>query len=163
MNAVTFATGLGSQDLAVLILRLLLGTFFVLARFRWVYDPSRPLDPWFNTARHKHLVQRLCTCGYSPNPYLSGFVACVEISAGMAIIVGLLTLPATMGLLSVLLFGTYCTARVKVCEQLPVDKIDCVSCYLWRVEGVYIAIAIAILALGPGHYSLDAVWTAWLQ
>jgi uncharacterized membrane protein YphA (DoxX/SURF4 family) len=148
-------TGFDMPDVVSLLLRVLLGAFFILARFRWFYDPSRPNMPWMNDKRHEHMILRLCTCGYGTHPAIAAFVACVEVSAGVALIIGLLTIPATLGLLGVLLFATFCTAYQKVCEQGPVDCIDCVSCYLWRVEGVYIAIAFSILAMGPGAYSID--------
>ena len=148
--------GLGNQDAALLVLRLCLGLFFVLARFRWAFDPSRPEDPWFNQLRREHLSWKLCTCGYSKRLVLSCFVACVEISAGIGVVMGLLTVLSAFGLLSILLPATFCTAKTKVLEQHPVDAVDCVSCYLWRVEGVYIAIAVCVMLLGPGAYSLDA-------
>lgn len=155
MNAVSFLTGPEYYDIGTLLLRLVLGIFFVLARFRWLYDPSRPDQPWWNKARHLHMIQRLCTCGYNSHPATCAFVALVEISAGCALIIGLLTQLALLGLLSVLLFATWCTASEKVKQQKPVDDVDCVSCYLWRVEGVYIVIALVLFLSGPGRYSLD--------
>lgn len=153
--------GLHFQDFALFLLRQVLGWFFILARFRWICDPSRASTTgmWFNADRRHHLEWKLCSCGYSRHPALSGFVAMVEILAGGAVVVGLLTVPALLGLLAVLVCATYCTAQEKVKEQNPVDCIDCVSCYLWRVEGVYLALAVALLCLGPGKYALDAwVW-----
>lgn len=143
------------EDVAALILRLVLGSFFLLARFRWFYDPSRPDNPWFNCLRRQHLEWKLCSCGYSSNPLLAGSVACVEVFGSLALIAGALTTITTVGLLVVLLFATYCTAKGKVCEQKPVDGVDCVSCYLWRVEGVYICVALCILLLGAGRLSVD--------
>lgn len=151
------------SDVALLILRLMLGGFFVFARFRWIYDPSRPDAPWFNPARRHHLEEKLCSCGYSRHPYLSGFVALTEIFGGLGVIVGLLTPLALLGLLGVLACATRCTAYAKVCEQNPVDCWDCVSCYLWRVEGIYIAVTLALLLLGPGNLSLDAVVAALVK
>lgn len=148
-------TGLSAPDVASFLLRVLLGVFFLLARFRWFYDPSRPDQPWMNAKRHEHMILRLCTCGYGSHPLISAFVACIEVSGGIALIIGLLTVPAALGLLGILLFATFCTAVEKVCEQKPVDCVDCVSCYLWRVEGVYATIAVCILLLGPGRLSLD--------
>lgn len=155
MNAIAFFTGPELNDLGLLILRCILGTFFILARFRWVYDPSRPKEPFLNTARHEHFSNRLCTCGYGSHPALCAFVAMTEILAGIALCVGLFTELALLGLLSVLLFATYCTAREKVMAQSPVDRADCISCYLWRVEGVYIAVCLTLLLSGPGALSLD--------
>lgn len=147
--------GLNYPDFASLLLRVILGAFFVLARFRWVYDPSRPEQPWFNCQRHQHLRWKLCTCGYSTNIGLACLVASIEILAGCAVVVGLLSTLATAGLFGVLLFATICTASGKIAEQNPVDCVDKVSCYLWRVEGVYITIALVLLLTGPGKFSLD--------
>lgn len=155
MTLAVLVTGLSMPDVVSLLLRLVLGVFFILARFRWFYDPSRPLQPLLNPLRHKHMVERLCTCGYGSHPLLSGMVACVEVSAGIGLVVGFLTMLAALGLLGVLVFATFCTARQKIAEQSPVDCVDCVSCYLWRVEGVYIGVAVCILLLGPGVWSLD--------
>lgn len=150
--------GMNLPDLATLLLRQILGWFFILARFRWFFDPSRPDNPLLNVKRHGHLVQKLCSCGYGYHPGLTAFVACVEVLAGGAVVIGLLTNLALLGLLGVLLCATFCTGKVKVLEQQPVDCIDCVSCYLWRVEGVYIAIVVALMCTGPGVFSADALF-----
>ena len=173
-----FFSGLGFTDVALLLQRVALGGFFFLARFRWVYDPSRAWvagyaangepqrgsndeavgrTPWFAPYRVNHLTWKLCSCGYGKHPVLSGFVALVEISAGLALVVGLLTPLASLGLLGTLGFATYCTAKEKVRKQNPVDHIDCVACYLWTVEPLYIVLALSALINGAGAYSLDAV------
>lgn len=169
--------GLHLHDLTLLLQRVALGAFFFLARFRWVYDPSRawiasydatgqPIrggseavgrTPWFAPYRVNHLTWKLCSCGYGKHPLLSGFVALVEISAGLALIVGFLTPLAALGLLGTLSFATYCTAKEKTLKQNPVDKIDVASCYLWTVEPLYIVLAISAILNGAGAYSLDAI------
>lgn len=175
------------HDLVQLLLRLVLGTFFFLARFRWIYDPQRasilshvhttrepiPLylsdeshpgrhtvRAWFPTFRLSHLQWKICHCGYGRHPAISAFVALVEIFGGLALIVGLLTQLAALGLLGVLCFATYCTAREKVLRQNPIDRIDVAACYLWTVEPVYIVLAVCLILGGPGLFSLDAlVWS----
>lgn len=154
MTVMDTLMGLGYSDLGLFLNRLVLGIFFLLARFRWFWDPTR-VPEFFNPERHKHLANKLCTCGYHWHPKLSAAVATVEVFAGCALIVGLLTVPAAFGLLVILSFATYCTARAKVMAQSPVDRADCVSCYLWRVEGVYIVLAISTILMGPGKVSLD--------
>lgn len=147
------------EDAALFLLRAVLGTFYVLARFRFFYDPSR--SRWLCPDRRRSLVNKVQICGWlSTAPRLwACVVAVVEVLGGAALIVGFLTQYAALSLLGVTLVATYYTARDKVTAQKPVDKLDCVSCYLWRVEGVYIAIALAILALGPGRWSIDYLWS----
>lgn len=149
-------SGFGLQDALLLLLRVTLGGFYVLARFRFFFDPSRPGAMFCNADRHQSLTNKMQHCGWCNMPRLWAWtVASIEVSAGLALIFGLLTIPAAFGLLAITIGATLCTAKQKVMEQHPVDCIDCVSCYLWRVEGLYIAMAVAILLAGPGRYSLD--------
>lgn len=148
-----------SADAALFIARLMLGLFFVLARFRWIYDPSRPEQPWFNAKRHEHLVWKLCVCGFGQHRALAASVALAEVAGGALVLVGLGTQLAALALFIVLLGATHCTAREKTMKQEPVDKLDVCSCYLWTVEPIYIGLALLILLGGPGAWSLDAlIW-----
>lgn len=151
--------GFNLTDASVLVARLLLGVFFILARFRFFYDPSRD-DCWLNSARCDSLTRKMQHCGLQAWPRFWAWVAAmVEVAAGFAVVIGLLTIPAAFGLLVTLIFATKCTAKDKVMEQHPVDKLDCVACYLWRVEGLYIGLALMILLAGPGAYSIDyLIW-----
>lgn len=142
-------------DLILLLNRLVLGGFFVLARFRWIYDPSKPSDQWFNGARHASLENKLCACGYGRNESLGVLVALAEVGAGIALIVGFLTQAAALGLLVVLLFATYCTAREKTMRQNPVDGVGVVESYLWTPEPLYIVLCIIAIVGGAGAFSVD--------
>lgn len=165
-------------DIAMLVLRLVIGTFFVLARFRWVYDPTESGfvrgaegEPqriaysggtrWFNGFRRAHLEWKICHCGYGTHPMIAAAVAMTEIVGGLALIFGCLTSLAALGLLIVTGFATYCTAYDKTAKQKPVDAVDWVSCYLWNPEPHLLTGAFLICIIGPGIFSLDAViW--WL-
>jgi len=151
--------GLGSISVAALLARLTLGSFFVLARFRSFYDPSKPKGcRAFNGERFGSLRRKLCACGFQRGlVFWTWVTAIVEVGGGLALIVGFLTTVAAIGLLVLTLRATMCTAWQKISEQNPVDSIDCIACYLWRVEGIYIALAVLIVLLGPGAYSLDAL------
>lgn len=175
--------GLNLVDAAMLVARIALGLFFVLARFRFFYDPAGGARlpwitanklpgltqdqqiaynwrKWFNPRRAHSLTTKLMYCGCTIKPSLQAWIAAaVEVLAGIGLIVGLLTVPSALALLVVLLVATRCTAKEKVCEQNPCDKLDVVCAYLWRVEGLYIALAVIILLGGPGAYSLDyLIW-----
>jgi uncharacterized membrane protein YphA (DoxX/SURF4 family) len=157
--------GVGAGDLAILAQRVMLGGFFVLARFRFFYDPVAPRlaagDPsrhqrcFLNPTRYESLRHKVCdVCHYPPCHVL---VAVVEVAAGLALIVGLLAVPAAFGLAIIILFGTLCTWRERTARQNPCDGIDWVSCYLWLPEPFYLLLAISLVLTGPGKYALDAL------
>lgn len=152
-------SGFGATDVASLIARLTLGSFFVLARFRSFYDPSKPEGcRVFNGDRFSSLQRKLCVCGFTHKlAFWTWVTAVVEVAGGLGLILGLLTTLSAFGLLVLTLRATMCTAWAKISEQNPVDSLDCIACYLWRVEGIYIALAALILLLGPGAYSLDSL------
>lgn len=163
-----------SVDIAALLARITLGGFFVLARFRFFFDPSRGSNLqrtvpvgywddsdnhlWFNPRRLASLTRKMRVCGWTTwAPFWAWFAALVEVGAGLFLILGLLTRTSAFGLLVVTLAATVCTAREKVAKQGPVDRIDCIGCYLWCAEPLYIVMAIIILLIGPGLYSLDSI------
>lgn len=152
-----------SADLASLVLREILGVFFILARFRWFYDPAKEKGTrWFNVIRRKSLRDKLNHCGHGDTAWLPAFVATVECLAALGVIAGLLTGLSALGLLIICVIGTKCTWRDKTMRQNPVDKIDIWSCYLWTPEPVYVSVALALFLLGPGVYSLDYLVSIWL-
>lgn len=145
-------------DLSAFLVRFTLGLFFVLARFRFFYDPSQPYYRFLCPTRIKSLTNKMAHCGFRCFPVqLAFFVAAWEVLAGIALIVGLLTELAAFGMLVVLLVATRCTCRQKVEAQHPCDRIDAVACYLWTPEPLYVLLTVLVLLLGPGAYSLDAV------
>lgn len=148
--------GFNLPDLALLGQRLILGVFFILARFRVIYDPSRAAEGWFPASRVAHLKQKVqCICGYSFPPWW--FLAGAELLGGLGVIFGLFTVAAGAGLALVTLFGTLCTWRERVCRQQPADAVDRVSCYLWLPEPIYLLLGVNLALTGAGRYSLDAL------
>lgn len=146
-------------SLALFLARFVLGFFFVSYRFRWFFDVT-PQDgvEICSPYRHLKLRQKLCHCGWGMNPELAAFVAISETLAGLGVMFGLLTTLSALGLLLILIVATACTAKEKTLRQNPIDKIDVVNCYLWNPEPVYIVLAVVVLALGPGWFSLDTLW-----
>ena len=141
-------------DLAIALIRALLGGFMVLYRFRWFYDPTQT-DPWFSHFRRELLKARLCSCNYPSSLVMCGTLASVEVLGGIMLIVGFLTIPAAVSLLLILLFATCCTAKENTLVQKPVDTIDTISCYLRTIEPLYITMALVLVLTGPGKYSFD--------
>lgn len=146
------------NDAAALLVRATLGAFFVLARFRFFYDPAKPEgERWLNKTRFTSLRNKMCHCGVNMAraTFWTWFTAVVEVLGGLGLITGLLTRLSALGLIAITASGTVCTARTKVMEQNPVDLVDCVGCYLWRVEGLYIIFGLLVEVLGAGVISLD--------
>jgi uncharacterized membrane protein YphA (DoxX/SURF4 family) len=152
--------GLGYGDIIQLIARLLLGVFFVLARFRFFYDPTPPDGgrSWMNPWRHAHLAAKMEHCGFKTRPlFFAWFAAVVEVSAGFGVLFGFLAPLSAIGLLVITSIGTRCTARDKILKQQPIDTIQCCEDYLWLPEPLYIGLALIVILGGAGPYSLDAL------
>lgn len=149
--------GAGGADVVLFVIREVLGLFFVLARFRYVYDPSRPDNPWFNAQRHANFKRKLGICGWPENTGLAHFVAFAEILGGLALIIGFLTPLAGFGLLIISIFAMACSAREKTYKQNPVDGIHVAECFLWTPEPLYVVLAAIVMAMGAGAFSVDAV------
>lgn len=165
--------GFGAGSIALLLIRVTLGLFYVLARFRFFYDPSKRSDGpigfreggyirygnqrWLNKARHDSLSAKMTACGFKWQPNLVAWiVATIEVGGGLLLIVGLY--PALMAwlLFGVTAFASMCTWKHKVfVEQNPVDRIDVCSCYLWRVEGLYLIMAACVILGGGGALALS--------
>jgi uncharacterized membrane protein YphA (DoxX/SURF4 family) len=158
-----FVHGLAFGDGVQLIARILLGAFFVLARFRFFYDPTPPDGGrhWFNPWRHSHLAAKMEHCGFTKHPVAAArFAAFVEVFAGLGVFFGLLTTLSAFGLLTITAIGTRCTARDKILKQNPCDDIQWCEDYLWLPEPLYIGLALVVLMGGAGHWSVDALlWT----
>lgn len=142
-------------DAFLLLNRLLLGGFFFLARFRWVYDPSRQ-DRWFSMERHCSLRRKLAECGFGNSWGLSACVAVGEILAGAGLIVGLLTVPAAFAMGLVLIAAMVTNSHRKIAAQGPVDRIARVESFLWTPEPWMLASATVLVMFGPGTWSFDA-------
>lgn len=136
------------ENVMVWALSLTVGVFFILARFRFFYDPSKPVGTrWINQTRHESLAHKMVVCGINRAPVAwSWFVAIVEVVGGLMLVLDWYRWVGAALLLCILIRATICTAKQKVCEQNPVDKLDMVCCYLWRVEGLYIVMTALILA-----------------
>lgn len=144
--------GLNFPDLGLLALRVVPGVFFLTFRFRWVFDPAQG---WFCDFRRRKLIERMCSCGYGSNAYMAALVAIIEIGAGAALIVGLLAVPAALGILVIMMFAQCCEPPEELRKMQIADKIDLVAKFLLFCEPLYFTMAAATVLMGPGRWSLD--------
>lgn len=154
MHVSTFFTGPHLNDLAALLLRLIIGIFFLLARISWLYDPSSK-PRLLPQKRHEKLRERLCTCGYVDHPCMCACVALIEIFGGAAIAIGLFTQLALMGLAAVMIFAIPCKSTEDILSGQGEGNTGYFSWFMWNIEGAYLTIIIVLLLLGPGYFSLD--------
>lgn len=160
-------SGLDMAPMALALNRFTLGAFYFLARFRFFYDPSKPTlrtdssgliyssERWLNAQRHDSLTRKMEHCGFKRGARVWAWsAALIEVGGGLMLVAGVFSVFAALGLLVLTLFATRCTWREKVFQQNPVDPVDCIACYLWRVEGLYIVMALTVLLAGPGAFTL---------
>lgn len=148
--------GANLPDLGLLALRLVPGVFFLTFRFRWLFDPQRG---WLCDFRRDKLIERMCSCGYGGNRYMAALVALIEIFGGLALIVGLLTVPAAFGILVIMMFAQCCEPPEEMAKMGVTDRVDAVAKFLLFCEPLYFTMALGTLLMGPGKWSLD--WFLW--
>jgi len=124
--------GLGS--LGLLLLRLVMGAAFVLHGWPKIQNP---LD-WMGAAAHVPPVLQACA-------------ALAEFGGGMALIVGLLTRLAALGITSNMV-----VALAMVHLPHGDSFVSKPGGHSFELPAVYLACALVFLLLGPGRFSFDA-------
>lgn len=149
----TQAAALLTLDLLLLAIRVLVGGFFLLYRFRWVYEPSE--GTWFCPKRHAKLESALVDCGFSPA--FAPVIAITEIAAALGLIFGLFTLVAAAGLGVIMAYGHRCVVFPGIKKMRPVDVLDVMRCWLMWPEPLYLIMCVWIVCAGAGRFSLDHI------
>jgi putative oxidoreductase len=130
---------LGSVGL--LILRLVVGAAFILHGWPKIQTPFG----WMGPA--------------APVPgFLQGLAALAEFGGGMALIVGLLTRLASLGIMTNMIVAI---GMVHVPKGDPF--VNPKGGPSWELAAVYLACMVLFLLLGPGRFSLDALIFGKLQ
>jgi len=140
---------LGAQapDLALTLNRVALGLFFMISGYHKLFTASR----------HATLKGTLQEAGVPALPVTQRLVPGVEFSAGVALIVGMLSALAAFGLFVIGLGAISLDAIKRIQGWQPIDRADWLGDLLYLPETLYcIGLAIVMLA-GPGPWSVDAV------
>lgn len=97
----------------------------------------------------------MCSCGYGGSAVIAALVALIEIGAGVALIIGLLTVPAAFGILVIMAFAQCCEPPEEMRKMQIADRVDAVAKFLLFCEPLYFTMAGVTMLMGPGKWSLD--------
>lgn len=139
-------TGLSMPELAIMLLRMAMGVFFAISGYHKLFNP----------VRHAAIAQTM-VADHVPDPrFNSWLVPSVEFSGGLALIVGLLTPLAALGLFCVCCVAALVDGIKRIAGWAPLDKADYLDDVLYLPEVLYSIILLAIILTGGGPFSVDA-------
>jgi putative oxidoreductase len=131
MNAVLFGA------------RVMAGSFFALSGWHKLTD----------ACRHATLVRTLREAGIPMIGINQWFVPAVELLGGLALISGILSPLAAMGLLIICCVASLTDGLARVYSWQPIDTADMVDDILYLPEVLYAAMLIMIIVYGPGAWT----------
>jgi uncharacterized membrane protein YphA (DoxX/SURF4 family) len=147
VNMQYLVTGLSAPNLAITLLRLSMGVFFVFSGYHKL----------FNKQRHAVIAQTMAADRIPDARFNSWFVPGVEFLGGLALFFGFLTSLAAFGLVCVCCVATLVDGLKRIPAWSPIDKADYADDVLYLPEVLYSIILLAIIFTGPGPYSLDDI------
>lgn len=140
------AYGVGG-DVMITVVRVALGTFFAISGYHKLT----------NHTRHAALVQTLKD-DHAPAPrYTQWIIPCAELSGGIALVAGFLTLPAALGLIVICLGACVLDGVKRIRAWQPLDRADAVDDVLYLPEVLYTLMLTMLIETGPGPISADYV------
>jgi uncharacterized membrane protein YphA (DoxX/SURF4 family) len=141
-----FIQGAQSPTIALMLNRVALGLFFAISGYHKL----------FNVSRHTTLVKTIQEDGVHDVAVMQWLLPVGEFAGGSALIVGLLSVLAALGLFAICFGAVVLDAFKRVRAWQPVDRADWLGDLLYVPETLYcIGLTVVILA-GPGPWSIDA-------
>jgi uncharacterized membrane protein YphA (DoxX/SURF4 family) len=140
-------TGLGLPEIALAISRVAVGLFFLLSGYHKL----------FNAQRHAAFVLTLRSAGLQHVIVLQWLLAGAEFSGGFAVAIGLLSVPAALGLLIISIGATFSDGIKRIADWRPIDKADFLDDILYLPEVLYALLLLSVILAGPGPFSVDAL------
>lgn len=137
--------GLGSPDVMLAVTRVSMGLFFAISGAHKL----------FNRERHAGLVKTLKEDKIPAVGFMQWWVPGWEFTAGLAMIVGLASVPAALVLSCIMCVACWSEAKPKVDSYQPIDAADRLDDYLYLPEVLYLVLLSVTIISGPGAYSLD--------
>jgi len=139
--------GVGWTDIALTIDRVAVGMFFMFSGYHKL----------FNAERHRVFVDELTSLHVAAIRINQWWVPSVEFAGGSAVLIGLLTPLAALGLLAIVLVASLTSGRMRINSYQPIDRLDRIDDWLYLPEILYAFMLIIFVSAGAGPYSLDAV------
>jgi uncharacterized membrane protein YphA (DoxX/SURF4 family) len=139
--------GVGWTDLAMTLNRIAVGFFFMVSGYHKL----------FNAERHRSIVDELKALSVPAIGFNQWWVPLVEFSAGGAVLIGLLTPLAALGLLVITIVAIATSGRQRIKLYKAIDTADRIDDWLYLPETLYAVMLIVVISAGAGPYSLDAV------
>lgn len=141
----TYLLGLGEAAWAIAGGRIATGAFFGISGFHKLFVPQR----------HAQLVATLRDDGVPFVKVFQWMVPATEFLAGLALIVGFLTLPAAIALAVILCVACIVDGRKRVAAFQPINAADRIDDWLYLSEVVYLIVLVTIIMAGPGAVAID--------
>jgi uncharacterized membrane protein YphA (DoxX/SURF4 family) len=145
--------GLGWTDIALTLSRVAVGMFFMFSGYHKL----------FNAQRHRAFVDELTALHVVAVRINQWWVPSIEFAGGSAVLIGLLTPLASLGLLVIVLVAGVTSGRVRMKDYQPIDRADRIDDWLYLPEVLYAFILIIFISAGAGPYSLDAAILRWIE
>ena len=139
-------SGMGWTDIALTLNRVAVGMFFMFSGYHKL----------FNKERHRLFADELRTLHVHAVRINQWWVPLVELSAGGAVVIGLIAPLAAFGLLVIILVAIATTGQERIKAYNPIDKADRIDDWLYLPETLYAVMLIVVILSGAGPYSIDA-------
>ena len=144
--------GAKAPEAALTLNRVALGVFFAISGYHKL----------FNASRHATLTRTLQEDGVHAVPMMRWLLPSAEFSGGWALIVGLFSALAALGLFVICAGACALDAVKRIRAWQPIDRADWLGDLLYVPEALY-CIGLSVVMLGgPGTWSLDAAIAARL-
>jgi putative oxidoreductase len=146
MDVAFITQGAHAPSVALTLNRVALGAFFAISGYHKLFNPTR----------HAGLKRTLVDDGVHIVPVMQWLLPSAEFTGGLALIAGLLSVPAAFGLFLICVGALAFDAVKRIRGWQPLDRADWLGDLLYLPESLYsIGLAVVMLA-GPGPWSLDA-------
>lgn len=143
--------GMALPDLAALVLRLGAGVFFAISGWNKLTDPIC----------HGYLLSNLRRSAIPCCSFMVWWVAGWEFLAGLTLALGLFTGASAFVLLVICIVAFLVSHKRKIAKKNPVHRMDAITEYLCMFDVLLIWMLLAVMAMGPGAWSLDRLlWGA---